>query len=284
MKAGNASTTAAMVAALRARASTGEAPLLDDPWADGFAGPEGHRAAEVATAANRNLELWVALRTRFIDRIVADWRHDVVLLGAGFDARAARLAKPGRRFFEVDHPATQAAKQTVIAGHSGYPENAATLVPCDFETTDFAQALRGAGFDAGRPALFIWEGVSMYLTEEAVAATLSLLAGLHPESVVVFDHVSRNMAEGRNLNKTETKTRDFVEELGEPVTFGTNHILPLMANTGFRYVRTVAFDELSLADTGDYLGQWTFRFQWMVVASPTRPIELAVPGPTSEHP
>ena len=78
------------------------------------------------------MELWLALRVAYLDRLVglAVDRlsiRQVVILGAGYDTRAARLPRAGVRFFEVDHPATQAAKRERLAQLDGYPVDAATL-------------------------------------------------------------------------------------------------------------------------------------------------------------
>src|SRR6266498_3246019 len=101
-----------MVAAYRARATRRVDPICCDPWARGMAGGLG---LELSIAFDRHvphMELWIALRTAYLDRHVIHLVGErgvkqVVLLGAGFDTRAARLARAGVQFFEVDHPATQ---------------------------------------------------------------------------------------------------------------------------------------------------------------------------------
>jgi methyltransferase (TIGR00027 family) len=101
------------MAAYRARASAQADPLCRDPWAAKLAGEEGFDLARRYDEGYPAMELWTAVRTAFIDARVRravgpPWSMtQVVLLGAGFDARAARLASPGARFFEVDPAATQ---------------------------------------------------------------------------------------------------------------------------------------------------------------------------------
>src|SRR5438552_3949868 len=99
-----ASRTALMVAAYRARASSREAPLCDDPWAAALAGEDGAAVAAAYDAVYPHMELWVAVRTAFLDERVRRLTArggvtQVALLGAGFDTRAARLAREGVRFF-----------------------------------------------------------------------------------------------------------------------------------------------------------------------------------------
>src|SRR5438874_3938527 len=120
-----------MVCAYRARASKWDKPLFVDPWAAGLAGGEGEDIARRLDARFPPMELWLALRVAFLDRLVglAVDRlsiRQVVILGAGYDTRAARLPRAGVRFFEVDHPATQASKRERLAKLDGYPIEAAT--------------------------------------------------------------------------------------------------------------------------------------------------------------
>ena len=117
---------------------------------------------------------YIAARTLFYDDSVTSALdsgiRQVVVLGAGYDSRAWRLARPGVRFFEVDHPATQADKR--LRAPAGGP----MYVPIDLAVDALAEVLPAAGFKVDEPALFLAEGLTMYLPEEAVAALLATLA------------------------------------------------------------------------------------------------------------
>ena len=63
--------------------------------------------------------------------------------------------------------------------------------------------------------------------------------------------------------------RDFIGDLAEPVRFGSDHITPLAAECGYRWVRTVSFDDLALQLLGDYRRDRLFRFQRIAVMSPS---------------
>jgi methyltransferase (TIGR00027 family) len=272
------SKTALMVCAYRARATKWATPIMSDPWAAALAGDEGEAIAKALDAKFPPMELWLALRVAFLDRLVglAVDRlavRQVVILGAGYDTRAARLPRAGVQFFEVDHPATQAAKRARVAQLPGYPVDAARYVDCDFERQDPLDRLRALDFRASEPALVIWEGVAPYLTEAAVRATATRLAsGLEPRSVLAFDFVGKRLVEDEaRLSARDKGQRDFVAGLGEPVRFGSNHILPLLADCGFRWVRVSDFDELALEFVGDYNRDRLFRFQSIALASRTSP-------------
>jgi methyltransferase (TIGR00027 family) len=117
-------------------------------------------------------------RTRFMDdRVLAAIGRGVrqiVICGAGLDDRALRFRTAGVRFFEVDHPVTQADKGRRLAGMSvgaGGP----VLVPCDFQDGSVAAALAAGGHAAAEPSLFLCEGLLVYLDQQAGR---DLLAGL----------------------------------------------------------------------------------------------------------
>ncbi len=121
-------------------------------------------------------------RTQAIDEAVreaiAGGTRQLVLLGAGLDARAYRLEGLAEvEVFEVDFPSTQAYKQQATAAQRIAPRcRRLAYVAIDFLTERLGDRLRAAGFDPGRPAVFVWEGVTMYLDDAAVAATLEELA------------------------------------------------------------------------------------------------------------
>jgi methyltransferase (TIGR00027 family) len=273
---GVASRTAVMVAAFRGRASAREVPLIRDPWAAALAGAEGPGLADAFETHFPAFELWIAVRTAYLDAHVERWTappfafDQVVVLGAGLDTRAARLARDGVRFFEVDHPATQAEKLTRLRALDDYPIERATYVACDFETDDFVDRLVDRGFRPAAPALILWEGVVPYLSEPAIRATLRrLTTACEPKSVVVFDYVMRRIAEGKDIREDDAKNVELLGALGEPVRFGTNDPLPLLYEEGFRHVRCVSFDEICLSLTGTYERARTFRFQHVATASRT---------------
>jgi len=266
-----------MVCAYRARASKWAKPLFVDPWAESIAGNDGHEIARLLDTRFPPMEAWLALRVAYLDRLVgmAVDRlsiRQVVILGAGYDTRAARLPRAGVRYFEVDHPATQAAKRERLAKLAGYPIEAATYVSCNFEREDPIERLAANGFSMSEPALVIWEGVVPYLTEAAVRATATRLAsGLDPRSLVAFDFVGKKLAAGQNLSKSDQQTREYVGDLGEPIQYGSDDILPLLSECGFKWVRSLDFNELALEMLGDYVRDRQFRFQHIALAAVRAP-------------
>lgn len=272
-----ASQTALMVCAYRARVSRSPSPLFVDPWAEQLAGEEGHAIARAFDQHWPAMELWLGLRVAYLDRLIGvmvdrPGVRQVVVLGAGYDTRAARLPYSGVRYFEVDHPDTQAAKRERLAGVRGYPVHAASYAPCDFEREDPVERLIAAGLSPHEPTLVLWEGVVPYLTEAAVRATATSLArGLDRRSLVAFDVPGKNLAAGQKLSDSDQQLRALIDGLAEPVRFGSDHVTPLLADCGFGWVRTVTFDELALEYGAGYQRDRMFRFQRIALASATRP-------------
>lgn len=214
MKSDRASRTAAFVTLGRAMADAGISHVAGfrDPTARVFLDERARRSltgAERAAAAGKGgmrLEMarrmadMMALRTSAIDAAVreaiAGGVRQLVVLGAGYDGRAWRMPElAGVRVFEIDHPATQAEKRRRLAELPA-PFGAVELVPIDFERESLASALGRAGHDAQATTCWIWEGVVMYLTVDAMRATLAGIAGRSaPGSTLIVNY----HAEGRSL-------------------------------------------------------------------------------------
>jgi methyltransferase (TIGR00027 family) len=137
------------------------------------------------------------MRTRYIDDVVTmEATLDVdqlVILGAGLDTRAYRLpALSATAVFEVDLPATQAMKRQHLHGVTPTAREV-RFVPADLGRDPLAETLGAAGLDGTRPVLFLWEGVTQYLTEDAVRSTLAYVGTAAPGSAIVFTYALRDL-------------------------------------------------------------------------------------------
>ncbi|MGW4248904.1 SAM-dependent methyltransferase [Nocardia sp. NPDC004722] len=154
----------------------------------------------------------LACRKRYFDdrtaAAITDGIEAVVILGAGFDTKALRLAAPaGIPAFEVDLPINLAAKRKRTA----LPDSV-TQVPIDFETDDLATVLTSHGYRFDTRTLFLWEGVTQYLTEPAVRATLSTLAKAATGSQLIFSYVRQDFLDGIDLQGCAPTYRRFVAQ------------------------------------------------------------------------
>jgi hypothetical protein len=273
--ASTASRTALMVAAYRARASARDRPICSDPWAAALAGDEGLEVARRFDAASPAMELWIALRTRVLDDGLAGLCDggvaQAVVLGAGYDTRAARMARPGLRFFEVDHPATQADKLARLGGLRGYPSGRGDARALRLRAGRLRGALGRRGAQRGAAGGGHLGGrVALSARGRRQADPGARGRGLHPESVLMFDYVARGMASGERLRDEDRAMRETLDGLGEPMRWGTNHVLPILHDAGFVRVRTLAMDEACLEHTGTYERARAFRFQGVAFASVAR--------------
>ncbi len=232
-----ASRTAAWVATCRTlgRLLPADARLCDDPHGARLAGGVAGALAEAALrrptlgAAMAARAGWLTgfvcymqVRTRALDDVllafVRGGGRQLVLLGAGFDARAARFARAlgGVRVLEVDHPATQARKRALMAG------SPAIYVAWDFERDRMealGEQLGAHGHDRSARTLTIWEGVTMYLTEPAIEATVAAIgAWSAPGSELALTYFPRARLE-RPAGRARLMSR-LVASVGEPFRFG----------------------------------------------------------------
>lgn len=169
--------TALLVAASRAIETHRRDSLAQDLFAEHFV-----RAAPVCAGWPVRIDqvpdgeadpLWgrfaryFGLRTRVFDDFLQQAVHagarQVVLLGAGLDARAYRLDwPPGCVIFEMDRPGVLAFKHRVLEGLAATPRAARVPIPTDLRA-DWARALTGAGFDPRAPSAWLAEGLLFYL-------------------------------------------------------------------------------------------------------------------------
>ncbi len=167
----------------------------------------------------------VVARTRLIDDAIADSPSEqieqFVILGAGFDSRAYRLS--GLRditVFEVDHPDTQAAKRkTLERVLSGLPKHV-HFVASDFTQRDLESSMAAAGYRESVRTFILWEGVTNYLTEAAVDATLRWCSRAWAGSLLLFTYVHRDVLSRPGAFIGTERLFASLEKVGEKFTFG----------------------------------------------------------------
>lgn len=168
----------------------------------------------------------ILCRTRYIDDVLKgsleSGLNQVVILGAGFDTRPYRI--PGIeqvRVFEVDLPGTCDLKQQRVTQVLGSVPPHVTLIGMDFDREKLAEKLAAAGFQHGLRTLFIWEGVTQYLTPEAVESTLEFVARTSgPGSTIVFTYIPRALIDGTERPEWMDSLLKFARMAGSPIIFG----------------------------------------------------------------
>jgi methyltransferase (TIGR00027 family) len=211
MKDGTASQTARSVAAHRLDFDRVQAPY-GDPEADIALARD---VAAGLVPPQTRIHDYLRGRTRFFDNVVVSAIDggigQVVVGAAGYDGRAFRYAKPGVRWFEVDHPDTQADKLRRLA-RLGVGAPHIRYVAADFTHAPVADLLVAAGLDTGAPALFLLEGIAIYLDKEVLERVLGAFRSVAADASMLAISVS--------LARPETAARDrfraAVAAAGEP--------------------------------------------------------------------
>ncbi len=219
-----ADVTASFTAAVRARESTRPDRLFHDPLAETLAGPEGLMALRTSEASNRHADrtaAMLAIRTRFFDDLlteaVARGARQVVLLGAGMDARAFRLPWPeGTVVFEVDHAELLATKAARLGDARARCRRA--TVAADL-AGDWTGSLVAAGFDRAAASAWLVEGVLPYLAPESADALIGRISDATvPGSSLGADLVSASFLSSGWTADALCRLRDA----GFPWRFGTD--------------------------------------------------------------
>ncbi len=229
------------------------------------AGDDWRARPDMDVAATRRTRASIVARARFVEDLVlteaARGVDQYVVLGAGLDTfaqrRAADAEAAGLRVFEADRAGAVEWKRERLAELAYGVPGWLRLVPVDFEGDWWGQ-LVAAGFDPGRPAVVASAGVTMYLTEDALAATLRRVARLAPGSTLVTTFL-------RPIEDVELDQREQLRvaergarAAGTPFLsfYAPERIAELARAAGFRRTRHVPAEELTarwFADRADGL-------------------------------
>lgn len=239
MRRGQSSRTAEYMALFRAIESARPPGrrLFHDPYAKHFLRPRLrllvglNRIPLIGSAIRRYADdRWPGVRssgvgrTCFIDerlRAALDQGVDqIVILGAGFDCRALRTAGIEKHIvFEVDHPDTSAMKRRRLKRFAPSPRHV-RYVATDFNEQQLARDLIAAGYENTATTFFIWEGVTNYLSEDAVNGTFRWISTAAAGSEVVFTYIHKDCIDKPESFEGTDNIRETLDRAGEPWTFG----------------------------------------------------------------
>ena len=258
METGSPSATASFVANLRAvhQILDDEPKILNDPVAVPLATAALGRPPQIDETTR--MPVMTAMRSLFVmrSRVVEDQLENAAItgvrqyaiLGAGLDTFGYRQPLFARHLtiYEVDHPATQAWKQTLLAQVVAQVPNNVRFVPLDFESTRLGTGLDAAGFDRQAAAFFSWLGVLQYLTWGAIEDTLRFVAALPAGACIGFTFVLPDEdLDGVHLEVTQYASR-FAASRGEPwlTRFRAADLRERLFGLGFSAVSHVGADKV----------------------------------------
>jgi methyltransferase (TIGR00027 family) len=188
---------------------------------------------------------YVLARTKVMDSVFMEALEarfaQIVLLGAGFDTRALRFADQNRgtKVIELDVATTQQPKIEILRRKKVRLPQELVFAPIDFDKEDVSEVLSKAGYQVGQKSLFLWEGVTMYLSAQAVDGTLNFIRSrAAPGSRVAFDYIYASVLRRENRYYGEQGIFETVSKTGEGWTFGLEDgaIEPFLSERGFEIV------------------------------------------------
>ena len=243
--------------------------IINDPYADRFV-----IGAGLIKLMSHKFSVWLGeklapgfhehliARTRFIDDLIekaaSTGAQQYVILGAGYDLRAHRLDLPSSlRIFEVDQSEVQSRKLSKLPENLTSSENV-TYVAVDFTHQSLSEQLTASGFDVSKPTVFTLEGVSQYITKEAVSATIEELSTLIQTTTSTFfisyvDELLDKDPEAcfgkgypKAVQRAET-IKTLSAKVGEPwISFYTEEeIASLLSRNGFSVEENVTLEDLN---------------------------------------
>lgn len=217
----------------------------DDGWLE---------RADMVPDRTRGKRATIVGRARLTEDLVAQAASrgvdQYVVLGAGLDTYAQRHPdeESTMTIFEIDQPETQGWKRSrLIELGYGIPERL-KLVPVDFEANDdWWDRLQAAGFDASRPAVVSWLGVTMYLTQRATTVTLERLASLPPGSTLILTFFRPHEDLAPEDVAIRRASREGARRAGTPfIGFYTpDQMVDLAQRAGFDAVKHVSATDLA---------------------------------------
>lgn len=221
---------------------------------------------------------YVTARTRHFDVLFKQAIDanipQIVFLGAGYDSRAIRFkaALSSTTVFELDEPAIQHQKRKLLNKAKLELPDQLRFLPIDFHKDDLADILVNGGFEVTKKTLFLWEGVSMYLEERAVADVLTFISEKSgPGSTITFDYFDAAILGGNSNAYGAKEISAEVTKSGEPFRFGIDpkQVAEFLKESGFELVSHLTPEQLEqkyLTNENNMLLGKVYGFGYQVVA------------------
>jgi len=196
---------------------------------------------------------WVVARTFFFDGVFEKALDEkiaqIVILGAGFDTRAYRFQDTlgDTTVYELDLPSIQDIKIKRLKNEQiAIPENV-RYVPVDFTKNVLFDKLKDAGYSKSERSLFLWEGVTEYLTDAAVDSTMkSIRENSPPGSLLAFSYIYKSVVDGTREYCGTKKIVKMVARSSEPYRYGIpeGEVETFLSDMGYRLITHMTAEDL----------------------------------------
>jgi len=189
-------------------------------------------------------------RTKYIDDLleftIKEGIKQLVILGAGFDTRASRLdCLQAIPVIEIDHPNTSNFKIDTYKGQIGHLPRNVTYCQVDFNKQSLDDLARKYHFDFTKPTTIIWEGVTNYLTADAIDQSFAFISKFSKGSFVIFTYVHKQVLDDPSLFIGGEKLVKDLESIEERWTFGflPSELFDYLSNFGLTLVEDLGATE-----------------------------------------
>lgn len=222
--------------------------VIEDEVGLKLVAPDGDWQERPDMKYTKRLRASIVGRARFVEDLIIEQHeqgvNQYIILGAGLDTFAQRRPDIASKLqiFEIDQPDTIAWKQQRLTDLGfGVPQYL-HFVPVDFEISSWWEQLLKAGFDINKPAVIACTGVSLYLTKEAIIATLDQIATLAPGSKLAMTFY----LPVELLDEEDKPMQEMAEKgaraAGTPFVsfFAPNEVLAMAKNAGFKDAKTIS--------------------------------------------
>ena len=247
--------TAFFIAYFRDAEGKREDALFDDPYSGWFV-PDAAKA-HAQRFAELCPEFETLIRCRFLvfrDLVRSEIEkgvRQVVSVGAGFEMRPAIFETEGVVFFDVDQPEVVEYKRQVLERERIEPWPA---ISCNYLEVNLPERLQDAGFDTGLPSLFVWEGNTMYLSQDLIFGFLNQLAEHLPSFSIGFDYMSNKVINRSSGVDSVTRTFDYFWEQFTPFTTGFDDPSVFERNTPLKIVEAGGMEDAFRTRVPQYAG------------------------------
>jgi methyltransferase (TIGR00027 family) len=225
----NVTGTAFVVAEFRADGNNEDEPLYRDEIVKLFLDADTKKAADGVSADFPPIKRLVQIRTRYFDdRLDEQIRRGVrqiVILGAGFDTRPIRKQTSGVTYFEVDDPSTLDLKKARLAAN--HIPAGSNYVRGNYGSDNLIAMLESSGFDCSLPAHFIWEGNTMYLTEDSLRGIMTDIARRVRRATLAFDYMWPEVIAKTTGDPAITSVVERFAAMGAPWIYGIGNLSEL---------------------------------------------------------
>jgi len=222
--------------------------VIEDEVGLKLVAPDGDWQERPDMKYTKRLRASIVGRARFVEDLIIEQHEQgvdqYIILGAGLDTFAQRRPDIASKLqiFEIDQPDTIAWKQQRLTDLGfGVPQYL-HFVPVDFEISSWWEQLLKVGFDINKPAVIACTGVSLYLTKEAIIATLNQIATLAPGSKLAMTFY----LPVELLDEEDKPMQEMAEKgagaAGTPFVsfFAPNEVLAMAKNAGFKDAKTIS--------------------------------------------